>query len=139
MPVTNTPIFPQTIKNAVLNIVNGTGTTITALYVAGSNGSKVESFNVSSTDTSAQVLQVYATISAVNYLIGSISIPITSGSISTVVSVDILRSSQIPSLAYDANGNRQLYLANGTTLSVGMVSPITSGKTMTIFAQVGDY
>ena len=139
MAGTPTPIFPQLIKNYVQTILPADTTTIKALVVAGTNGTKIESINITSTDTAVRDLAIYATISAVNYLIGTITIPITAGNTNAIPSIDVLRHLQLPSLAYDSNGNKYLYLASGTTLSISVLSTVTTAKQITVFAQGGDY
>jgi hypothetical protein len=140
--MTSTPVFPQTIKNGVQSFLSSTGSGSAnklTLYTAGSNGSKIESLIISSTDTSARDMVFIVTISAVNYILTMISIPITAGLTNAIPNVDILRSTQFVGLANDANGNRYIYLASGTTLAAYMNTTITSGKEIDVFIQAGDY
>jgi hypothetical protein len=139
MSVTATPIFPQALRNSVQTILPADASAVKAVLAAGSNGSKVEALNVTSTDTSARDVTIYVTISATNYLIGTVSIPLNSGNTNSAPSVDILRSSQLPALAFDANGNRFLYLASGSTLSIACTSTVTTAKQITVFAQGEDF
>lgn len=139
MPVTNTPIFPQLIRNSVITIVNGDAQTYKTVFTPGSNGSKIESIVVSSTDTSARDITVNFTISATNYQLSVVSIPITAGTVNSVPCVNLLASTQLPGLAKDANGNPYLYLASGTTLTVNAPVTVTSAKTITFVVQGGDY
>lgn len=139
MTVTATPVFPQTIKNYTQTILPADTTTVKSLAVAGANGTKIEAFNVALTDTTTRDVQIYATISATNYLLGTVNIPLSSGNTNAVPSVDILRSAQLPGLAYDANGNKYLYLASGTTLSVACTTTVTAAKAITFFAQGEDF
>jgi len=139
MAVTSTPIYPQAITNNVLAIVNGTGTTITNLVTAGTNGTKIESINVSNTDTIAYTLQFYITISATNYLIGTVTLPLSSGNTVAAPPLDVITRGNFPSLAVDANTNPYLYLASGSSLSVAVTVAVTSGKTVTLFVQGGNF
>jgi hypothetical protein len=132
MAVTATPIFAQTIVNGTQTILPADTTTVKAVLAAGTNGTKVEMLAVTSTDTTARDLGIYLTISATSYLIGTVSIPITAGFTNAIVTVDILRSTQLPFLPFDAMGNRCLYLASGTTLSVGTLTTVTTAKQITI-------
>lgn len=136
--MTATPFFVQTPKNAVLTLNNASGTTVTSFYVAGANGSQILSLIASSTDTADQTIQIFATVSATNYLIGSVKIPLGSGNSSSVSSVDLLNNSQIP-FPVDAFGNKFIYIASGTTLELGMLATITSGKQIQLIAQIADF
>lgn len=139
MAGTATPIFPQVIKNYTQTIAPADTTTVKALAVGGTNGTKVESILVTSTDTAARDLALFATISAVNYLLATIAIPLNAGNTNAVPTVDVLRHTQWPGLAYDPNGDKYLYLASGTTLSVATLTTVTAAKQITIFAQGGDF
>jgi len=141
MPMVATPVFPQTIKNYVQTFVPAdTAGTIKVIAVAGTNGTKIEALNITSTDGTAHDLNIYVTVSAVNYLLGTVSIPINAGNTNAIVSVDVLRHTQLPFLPYDPNGNRYIYLASGSTLSIGIVvAVVTAAKTVTIFAQGADF
>lgn len=137
--VTPTPIFPQSVQNFVQQIQNADGTTVKTLVSGGANGTKIESINVTSTDTSARDVAIYLTVSATNYLLATISIPATAGSVDNIVSVDLLRNAQWPALAFDNNGNKYLYVANGSTLSVGALTAVTSAKAIQFVAQGGNF
>ncbi len=141
MAVTATPIFPQTITNKVVTIVNADGTSLKTLYAAGTNGSKVENILVTNTDTAAYTVQVYVTISATDYLIGSVNLPLSAGNTSSAPSINVLQATNNfgTSVNLDANGNSYLYLASGSTLKVAVTGAVTAAKTVTFFAQGGDF
>ena len=140
MTVTATPIFPQGIVNSIVTIVNATGTSAISLVAAGSNGTKIENINMTSTDNaSAYTVNLFAYISATTYQIGCINLLINSGNVDTIPSINFLTSPQLPNLPKDSNGNPYIYLANGTSLYVSVGSTVTSGKTLTFFAQGGNF
>lgn len=139
MAVTSTPIYPQTIISTIVQLTNSSGTSASTLVTAGTNGTKIESIIVSSTDTSNRDLVININISSTNYQIAMVQIPLTSGTVNNVTSVNILGNAQIPGIARDSNGNAYLYLASGTLLTVAAGSTITSGKVINIFAQGGNY
>lgn len=138
MTVSNQPIFPQAINVGVASQNNSTAGTAQTLFTAGTNGSKLESIVVTSTDTSARDLTVGLVRSATTYTLGVISIPAGAGNTDTIPGVDIMRNSQIPGFAYDNNGNRYMYLKNGDTITVNAAT-ITSGKVINAVAQGGDF
>lgn len=139
MAVTATPIFPQSVQNFVTKIQNADASNIKTLVTGGTNGTKVESIIVSSTDTSARDVNIYITVSSVNYLLTTISIPINSGNANNIAATDILRSTQIPALPFDNKGNKYIYIANGATLGFATTTTVTSGKEIDIFAQGGNF
>jgi len=139
MSVSNVPIYPQTIINATQIIAPADTTTVKSLVAAGTNGTKIESIIVQSTDTSNRDLALYATISGTNYPLTTIQIPLNAGNTNSVPAVDIIRSAQIPGFCYDTSGNKYLYLANGTTLSIATLTTVTTAKQITVFAQGGNF
>ena len=136
---TATPIFPQSVQNFAAQITNATGTGSVNICAGGTNGTKLESLSVTNTDTAAHDIQLIMTISSVAYLLATVSIPGSSGNVDTAPSVDIFRSAQWPGLAYDANGNKILYVANGATLSMQALVAVASGKTINAFASGGNF
>jgi hypothetical protein len=139
MAGTATPIFPQTVKNFPAQIQNSDASNKISLVTGAANGSKVEALMVSSTDTSARDLALYMTISSVDYLLTTIAIPANSGNTNALNSIDILRNAQIPGLAYDSNGNKYLYVANGSVLKINALTTVTSGKLIHALAFGGDF
>lgn len=139
MAVTATPIFPQALNVTPQTIVNGDGTTAKTVFTAGSNGSKLEVMNISSTDTSNRDVAIYLTRSAVNYLLTTIKILANSGNNNAIPATDCMKNAQIPSLSIDAAGNRFLLLKSGDTVSVAATTTVTAAKTITIITNGADY
>ena len=139
MATSSAPIFPQAMVNFSAQILNASGTGLVVVATAGANGTKLESLIVTNTDTAAHDIQLWLTISSVNYLLGTIAIPLSSGNTNAAPAVDLLRSAQIPGLAFDANGNRYLYLASGTVLSAAALVAVAAAKTVNLFGQGGNY
>lgn len=141
MAVVATPIFPQLITNSVITLVNATSTGLVTAYTGGANGSKIEMWNVSSTDTAARYLQIWFTISATSYLMTTIAIPINAGNSGTgvIASVNVMSNSSWPGLPRDSNGNPYIYIASGTTLQISVVAAVTAAKTITSCIHAGDY
>lgn len=97
---------------------------------------------VTNTDSgAAYAIQLNVTISATNYLIGTVNVPLSAGNTTAAPSVNLLSALNNfgPYLCKDANGNPYIYLANGSTLKVNSTTTVTSAKTVTFFAQGGDY
>jgi hypothetical protein len=138
MALSNLPFFPQSINTDKQTIANGDAQTVKTVSTAGTNGSKVSMLLATSTDTSARDVILYVTISATNYPIGQISLPITAGQLNSTPTVNLLNSSQLQ-LPLDANGNPYIYLASGASLTINAPVTITSAKTVTVVATREDY
>ncbi len=138
MALSNVPFFPQALNSDKQTIVNADSTGVKAVSVAGTHGSKVSMLLATSTNTTARDVILYITISATNYQIGQIQIPITAGALNSTPAVNLLNSPQLQ-LPLDANGNPFIYLGPGATLSVSAPVAVTSAKTVTLVATREDY
>ena len=140
MALSNLPIFPQKIQAWALQLLNATGTTITTLLTAGSNGSVVESLNVTNTDSGvAYTLQFYLNDGTTNHLLGSVNVPLSSGNTTAAPAVDILRQGLIPGVVLDANGNYVLNIPSGYALKVAVTVAVTAAKVVDVVAMGSDY
>lgn len=139
MPTTNTPIYPQTITNGLVQILNADAQNLKTIYTGGANGSKVEMLIVTSTDTADRDVQFSIVNGGITYIIGTVKIPLNSGNTNSVVTVNILLNAQMSTLPRDANGNPYIYLANGSVLKAEALTTVTSGKTISIISSGGDY
>jgi hypothetical protein len=139
MPVTATPIYPQTVKNWTVQIANADASNKKSLVAGGSNGSKVEMISVSSTDTSDRDINVYLNDGSTDHLLGTIKVPLSSGNTNAIVPVNFLSNTQNPCTPYDAMGNKYIYVMNGYTLKVAATTTVTSGKIIDFIAQGGDF
>ena len=140
MAVTATPIYPQTVRNAVVSFANADGTTLKTLIAGGTDGTLVSAITVSSTDTATRDLKLWLTVSGTDYLLNTTQIPLSSGNTNAVPPVDILRATMAPGLAYDAMGNRVLHVANGSTLRASMGAAVTAATTVSVvITSAGDF
>lgn len=139
MTGTATPIFPQTVKSYTAQVLPADTTTKKTLVTGATNGTKIESITVASTDTAARDLQLWLTVSAVDYLLATVSIPANSGNTNALPAVDILRSAQWPGLSYDASGNKMFYIASGAVLKIATLATVTAAKEIDAVASGGDF
>ena len=147
MSVTSTPIYPQSVNNAALAVVNATSTTITTFITAGSNaGSKIEWINAATSDTAVNNVTFYLYNGTTSYPIGVIQIPAGSGNTYNVPPISVLNyvnlstsTQNFPQFTFDGNGNKFLYLASGWSLQVSVLAAVTSGKQLTLTAQVENF
>jgi hypothetical protein len=114
-------------------------TTLKTLFTAGANDSDVKAINVATDDTSAVNLKLYVTRGGTDYLLGTINVPIASGSNGTVVSVDVINDTSLPSLPIDSAGKRFIPLKTGDVIKVGCLATMTAAKTTTVSAFGQDY
>lgn len=140
MAGTATPIFPQNIKNGAVQILPADTTTLKTLITPSANGARVDSLLVSSTDTTARDLQLYVTKDAVDYLIGTISIPANTGNTNALVMINAFAHTNIgPFLTNDLNGNKVLFLESGSVLKAKTLTTVTAAKAVNLFASYGDF
>lgn len=138
MAVTATPIFPQAVNSSIAQILPAQTTTLVTLYTAGANGSKIENIDATNTDTAtAYAIQVWVVISATNYLLGTVNVPLSAGNTTAAPNISILAG--LTGLAKDSNGNPYLYLGSGAVLKVASLTTVNTGKAVQFFAQGGDY
>lgn len=140
MAVTNTPIYPQSINQTAVTIVNADSTNKKTAYTAGANGSKIEAIYITNTDTNAYTMNIYETISGTDYLIGTVNIPLSSGNTTSAPTVNLFNMSTNFGviLNRDASGNPYLYLAASAIIKVALTGAITAAKTMTIVSMGED-
>jgi hypothetical protein len=139
MANSNVAMYVQTVQGWPLAIANSDGQTLKTILTAGVNGSRLESLIVASTDTAARDLQFSILRSSVNYIIGTVNIPLSSGNINSAPTVNILGAGQLPGLAYDAKGNPYMDLKAGDVLQVEALTTVTSGKTISVYGSGGDF
>lgn len=145
MPVTSTPAFAQAIAVGVAKIVTADTTTLKTILTAGANGTLIDSILVSSDDSSTRDFQLWTTLSAVDYLLATVSIPANSGfsgSVSLVSLLDNARfgTSTAPSglQITDPNGNKLLRLKAGEILKAKVLVSVTAAKTVYVRASGAD-
>ena len=131
----NRPIYPDTIKNATLEVENGDGTTSQDLLTAGANGSRINYISVSSDDTVAVILELYYNDLTTDFLIGSITIPAGAGTDGTTPPVSLLNATAMPFLGEDL----AYYLEALDKLKIAAKVAVTAAKKVTLVASYGDY
>lgn len=131
--------FTQNINFGAVTIQPADTTTIKDLLTAGVNDTIVRSVTCVSDDTAAVNLRVFIHDGVSSRQIGTVNIPIASGTNGTASSVDVINMSSIPSLPIDGNGKRILLLKTGHKLQVAALVTVTTAKTVTITAIAEDY
>ena len=140
MAVSHQPIFVQTPKITPAAFTNAdAANTKKTITTAGTNGSKVTSISAASTDSSARIVQIWLTRSAVSYLLASINVPITAGSDGSTPSVNLMSATLWPGLSEDPTGQPYLLLESGDTLQVSFTTQVTAAKEIDVTAVFADY
>jgi hypothetical protein len=139
-----TPIVPGTLRSFVVAFTPSDTTTAKSAYApTGTNGARIDSICVTSTDTAARDLQLFLYKGGTSYLIGTVSIPAGAGNTSAVNPVELLAQSGntglIGLVAKDPYGNSVLWLDSSTTLYAAMGATITTAKQVTITGLAGEY
>ena len=132
------PIFPGTVKTPGARIQNSDGTSAVTVMTAGTSGAKIESIAATNTDTVPIILQIVATISAVDYTLGEVSIPAGAGTDGTTKAVDLLNVTALPWVRNDGV-NAYMLLEAGAILKAKAKTAVTAGKVIHLFAQGGDF
>lgn len=133
--MSNRPIFPDTIKNAALDIENADGTTTQDLLTAGSAGSRINNISVTSDDTAAVDLIVYYNDGTTDFAIARVNIPIGAGTNGTAPPVSLLNATDMPFLGDDLS----YYLLAAKKIRIAAVAAVTAAKKVSLVATYGDY
>ncbi len=139
MAANTSPIFILTPKTAGTNFTNATGTTKTTIYTAGSNGARLLSINAVTSDTFANDVNLFIQPggSGTVYNIGGKTVAAQAGDlvVSTTPSVNLLDPSQVSGILADGT----IQLGASDVVQAAVVAAVTSGKTLSIVVQAGDY
>lgn len=106
--------------------VDGIAADAKVCYTAGAYGGIVESLMVSTNDTAAVNLLVYAMDGADVHPLGLVNIPLSSGNASGVANVDVLAG--LIGLPKNTGGNKYIPLRAGMTLKVAVLAAMTANK-----------
>ncbi len=135
--MSSAPSFITSPKNPAVAFANADATAFKTLMTAGSSGSRLDSLIASSTDTVSNVMQLAVTKSAVDYVIGEVTIPANAGTNGVVKSVAVLNPTDIPGLTYTEGG--ALYLENGAVLKARMKTAVAGAFAVQLLGVGGDY
>ena len=139
MAVTATPVFVQTPKLGVIQIANADASANKTVATGGTNGSKVTSLTLASTDTSARIVLVGVARSGTTYNLGAVTVPITAGTDGVTLTINAFSPLVIPGLPVDNDGQPYLFLSASDTLVVNASTTVTSGKVISAIANIGDF
>ncbi len=129
----------KALKTAAVTIVPADTTAWKTVYTAASDDAVVKGLLCVSDDTAAVNLRVALTIGGTDYQIGTVNIPIASGTNGTANAVDVLNSVAMPGLPLDRDWKRILPLMAGVVLKVAALATVTTAKTVTVTALIEEY
>lgn len=133
------PTFPKQPSTNRVQILPADTTTSKTGYTAGASGSKIVSIIATSTDTVARDITVSITNGGTAYLLGTKTVPITSGFVAGTPAVSLLDSAVIVGMPFDSDGNEFLYLISGDTLTFASLVTVTAAKAITIHVFAVDF
>lgn len=132
------PYFLENVKSCQAVIQNADGTALKTVLTPGAEGSRLKSLSACSDDTSDRLLQLWVTVGGVDYLLGTISVPDLSGTDATNKAVAALNGVDSPWVQSDGV-NYFLDLPSGAVLKAKTTTTVTSGKTIYLFGEYGDF
>ena len=133
------PVVVGTPKVGLVQIAPADASAQKALVTPGSSGSKVTSIMLTSTDTSARVVQISIKRSSVNYILGSVNVAANAGTDGTTPAQPGFSPSLLPNLAVDNDSNPYIFLQSGDELDISSTTTVTSGKLISATAIYGDF
>lgn len=139
MPVTSTPVFCQTPKNGKVQILPGDTQNQKTVYTGGTNGSKISCLMAVSTDTSARDVQISITNGGTSYPIGTVTVAIGAGNSGTVAATNMFTTQWLPGIGLDSDGNPEILLISGDTLTVSALSTVSTNKAITVTCMAADF
>lgn len=131
------PFFPQSLVQVYL--ANASVTTTSNVVQGGTNGTKVETILISSTDTIDHLLTFAINVSGTYANVGVILVPANTGNVNNMA-ISAFANAAFNFLPQDPNGNRYLYLANAAcSLVVTSNSVNSTGKVVSLVGQGANY
>lgn len=150
--VTATPVFLQKIGTTHLaQIINSTGfaviatdaasvTNTVAAYTCGADGSKITGMVAGSTDTATALLEVFIVNTSKVYLLGTFTVPINAGNVSSTPVLNLMSSANMPGLPADSDGNPYFTCVTGDVIRVGVqTAAVTANKAVTVTVVGADF
>jgi hypothetical protein len=139
MAKTASLFLPVAANNQSVTLTNADTTVQKLCFTAGGNDSNVKAIIATTDDTAAINLKLYLTRGGTDYLIGTINVPLASGTNGSAPTIDLLSASAFPGLPLDNVGKRYLPMKTGDTLKIGCLVTMTAAKTCWVSVLGEDY
>lgn len=140
MAAGTSPIFVSAVRTVSVQLANADGTTNKAFFTAhATNGSKILVLSATTTDTANNDVFIYVKVggSGTAIPLGGVRVAALSGAVAAnpTAAVNLLLSGNLPLLQPDGS----IVLGPGDAVEVSVQAAVTAAKTLSLFAQVGDY
>jgi hypothetical protein len=133
------PFYFDVPKVSNAEIANADASNLKTVVTGAPNGSKVNSLTLASDDTAAREVQLGVTQNAGAFFpLGTVSVPITAGTVAATPAVNALNRTACPGLPLDSDGNPYLLLESGDTLQIKALTTVTATKKIYATALHGD-
>lgn len=132
------PTLISNVRDFPAKIVNADGTAKKTIVTPVAAGTRLKSLIVTSDDTVQRTLQLVKTISAVDYILGEVDIPVGAGTDGATNAVDFFAGTRLKGLQTDGI-SKWIDVASGTTLSLQAKVAVTAAKTIYIVGEGGDF
>jgi hypothetical protein len=132
----STSMVVGAIRSSWQTFQNSDGTTSKAIFTGGANaGSRIDTVTITSTDTAAQVMNVYSNDGTTDHPIGTVNIPAGAGTVANTPAVSLLTLANLSWLP--ASGS--MWIQANEPIKLGMQSAVTASKTIHVRVEGGDY
>jgi hypothetical protein len=136
----STSLFlPKNANNQSITLTSADTSVAKFCFTAGADDSNVKAILATTNDTATINLAIYLTRGAVDYLIGTVNVPVASGTNGSAGTVDLLSASAFPGLPLDNVGKRYIPMKTGDTLKIGAIATMTAAKTCWVSVLGEDY
>lgn len=133
MAVTSSPAMPQTPNNKCTIIQNSDSTDKITIFTAGSNGTRLDTVSVATTDTSNVQLNLWLTDGTTEIELDAVVITAGYGTDAINRAVDVL--SLLSAAKADGDGVRQMWLKTGCILKAAANAAVTSNKYVYVYCE----
>lgn len=139
MATTNT--FPKDRVGFAVKFANADSTNIKVVFdnSAGTKAMRIEALTITSDDTSARNVQFSRLVSAVDYTVGTVNVPVASGTDGAAPRVTALSSATMGIGTMDADGIYVCWIPAGQKLDAKMLVAVTADKTVTLTGWARSY
>lgn len=133
------PFFFDVPKVSNAEIANADASNLKTVVTGALNGTKVNSLTLTSDDTAARDVQFGVTQFGGSFFpLGTVTVPITAGTIAATPAVNALNRTACPGLPLDSDGNSYLLLESGDTFQIKALTTVTATTKIYATAIHGD-
>lgn len=140
MAVTATPAFVQVPKNYKVQILPADTNALKTVATGGTNGTKIVSLVVTSSDTTNRDVSWGITTGGTFWPMGTTTVLATAGTVNNVATTNLFNATNSPGLPVDGDGNFFVFLSGTSdTLQIQSTSTVTTAKSLNVTAMGADF